>query len=59
MDPIPLSDNSSETRYLSDGNLTFNEVTEEDEDEYSCMAIDLNNPNINITSEPVYLTGKL
>ena len=55
--PLATSDNSSNRIYITDGNLTISEVTDEDEDVYICMAIDGNYSSNRVTSDPVYLTG--
>ena len=55
--PLALISNNSERVYITDGNLTFTEVTDDDEDVYICMAID--GRNNRITSDPIYLTGRL
>lgn len=54
---LALSTNSSDRRYLLDGNLTFNEVLISDEDDYVCMAMDGGNTSRYIVSEAAYLNG--
>ena len=55
--PLPTTTNSSYRIYITDGNLTFNEVIDEDEDVYICTAIDGNDPSNRVTSDPAYLIG--
>lgn len=55
--PLAISNNSSERVYITDGNLTFSEVIDEDEAVYICMAVDSHNSSSRVISDPVYLTG--
>ena len=55
--PQSFSSNSSERVYLTNGNLTFSEVVDEDDGVYICEAIDSDDPSNRITSDPIYLTG--
>lgn len=60
----PLSfgnDSSDRIHYIGNvnGTLMFNEVTTDDEDIYVCVALDSNDPNNSIISDPAYLTGML
>ena len=54
---LAISGNSSQRMHLNDGNLTFTEVSTDDEGVYVCKAYDISNPQNNISSDPVYLTG--
>lgn len=54
---LAISDNSTHRMHLRNGTLTFNEVFVDDENIYVCVALDVNDPTNNISSNPAYLTG--
>lgn len=61
-EPLAIENNSSYRIHFTGnvtGNLTFTEVTSDDEDVYVCTALDVNNPSNVIRSEPFYFTGML